>query len=117
MGTINGCGTKFFGKANYIENLEEKWEEFDTTLWFTLFWLPIVPLKSYRIRQKHWIFQEEDANIGFKDGFFGISQKIFYQIIKKYKLNWRQVMHTYLTFYGTIFAILLLLFVLMRRFQ
>lgn len=110
-GTINGFGTKHFGKANHIENPDNKWEEFDTTLWFVLFWLPMIPLRSYRIRQKHWIFQEEDVNMGTENGGFGISQKIPYKIIDKYKLNWKQIFKTYLIVYGLIIIFFFILYI------
>jgi hypothetical protein len=49
---IRGIGRKFFGRKS-ISILEgEQMEEYDTTLWFVLFWFPVVPIASYRIRRR-----------------------------------------------------------------
>ena len=50
-GTIWGIGTKHYGKAGYSVDEDKGLEEFDATLWFCIFWLPIIPIKSYRIQQ------------------------------------------------------------------
>jgi len=42
---------QFLGKNNRYHDPRERIEEFDTTLWFTV-WIPIIPLGSYRIRRR-----------------------------------------------------------------
>jgi hypothetical protein len=49
---------QFFGKKNRYIDPRNRVEEFDTTLWFVL-GLPIIPLRSYRIRRtfrRWWTF-------------------------------------------------------------
>jgi hypothetical protein len=89
-GTINGIGTRNIGRANYFIT-ENDLEEFDTTLWFTLLFIPIFPIKSYRIRQEQW-FQRK-KNLSW-NGFF-ISQNHAFAIIGKRSLNWLQILKTY----------------------
>ena len=50
--SINGCGVHFYGKANAVSLNSGGYllEEFDTVQWLTLLWLPILPLRTPRIR-------------------------------------------------------------------
>jgi len=48
--SFRGAGKHFFGVSNY--HLDGVTEEFDSTLWFWMMWLPFVPLASYHI-QRH----------------------------------------------------------------
>lgn len=47
--SARGCGKHFFGASNYQLNAATSTEEFDSTLWLWILWLPIVPLASYHI--------------------------------------------------------------------
>jgi hypothetical protein len=49
MGMFNGFGTTYYGVKNRV--VEEELEEYDTTKWVCMLWLPIFPLGSYRIRR------------------------------------------------------------------
>ena len=43
--TINGFGTKLYGRR------DQKWDgSFWTTKWVVFFWIPLIPLRSYRIK-------------------------------------------------------------------
>ncbi len=95
-GMTNGIGTTHIGKANYMGNDEVEEEEFDTTLWFCLFLIPLIPLRSYRIRQKYWYHRKD---LHFDEG--GLGTKNYYHILRKQGLNWVQIFMTYLiTFAG-----------------
>jgi hypothetical protein len=39
------------GRGNYVRNENSGLEEFDQTEFFFLFWLPLVPLRTYRIQR------------------------------------------------------------------
>ncbi len=105
---INGIGKKHFGESNYILDERSNDEEFDTTQWFVFLWLPIFPLKSYRIRQKYWsIRRQSDACISMHNGGLELRYDNTFIIIKEYKLNWKRAIKTYFFVHGTI----LLLFV------
>lgn len=43
--TLNGCGTSFYGKRHPAED-----GSYVTTLWVTFLWVPLIPLRSYRVR-------------------------------------------------------------------
>lgn len=44
--SVNGIGTKFYGRA-------DEWADgtYITTKWFIFFYLPIIPLRSYRVKR------------------------------------------------------------------
>lgn len=105
--TMCGIGTKHFGRYNFAENEDRETEEFDTTLWFSLFWLPIIPLKSYRIRQQIW-YVRNDQNLptaSVDSGFWIFSWGHPFTIIQQYNVNWMQVAKTYLLVYGLLIII------------
>ena len=89
MSRLQGIGTAYYGKRDY--NPQD--ESYITTEWFVLFLLPIVPLKSLRIRK-----------MSKEEHFYGVawSHKLTYQIlgeIPKGK-NLTQIIKTYLYAYG-----------------
>lgn len=43
--TLNGFGTALYGKRN-----EESDASFIKTKWIVFFWIPLIPLRSYRVR-------------------------------------------------------------------
>jgi len=90
--STNGCGTRHFGKSNYVEDKENEAEELDTTLWISIFWLPIIPLKSYRIKQPIWYVRNAEN--------LPISYSFNFTVVKKQSLNWLQIFKTYLIVYG-----------------
>lgn len=46
-----GYGKQFFGVSNYHLGTNAATEEFNSTLWLWIAWLPIVPLASYHIER------------------------------------------------------------------
>jgi hypothetical protein len=46
-----GTGKRLFGKRNYIADPQGKLEEFDAMLWIVIFWVPVIPLATYRVRR------------------------------------------------------------------
>lgn len=77
MRNINGCGTILYG-----EREEDKTDNSHvSTKWFVFFFLPIIPLGSYRVRE-----------LKSEVGFLSIEKK--YQM-EKIRFNWRQVFLTY----------------------
>ena len=49
--SARGYGKHFFGVSNYHLDATATTEEFDSTLWLWIMWLPIVPLASYHIER------------------------------------------------------------------
>jgi hypothetical protein len=48
-----GIGKKFYGRSNYAHDSQRELEEFDTTFWFVLFFVPLIPIRSCRIRRRY----------------------------------------------------------------
>jgi hypothetical protein len=76
----HGMGRRFLGSANY-QNFGEE-EELNTTLWISLFWMPIFPLASYRIRRKA--------------GTRSLARYRFI-VVEKYPRDWGQIAKTWLS--------------------
>jgi hypothetical protein len=78
--TINGCGTRFYGRREKSPD-----GSFVTTEWIVVLTIPIFPLRSVRI-----------VHLGSKSFLapFGTTQQIVCQPVP---LNWRQVLNVYLT--------------------
>jgi len=49
---FRGLGRIFYGKTNYIYNELFAFEEYDTTLWWIVQFIPLIPRGSFRIRRK-----------------------------------------------------------------
>lgn len=76
--TLNGFGTKYYGKRELAED-----GSYITTLWITGLYIPIVPLGSYRVRP-----MGQGSN-------WGIHRSQNYQVAKV-ELCWEQVWHVYM---------------------
>jgi hypothetical protein len=50
--SVRGYGKHFFGVSNYHRDESVATEQFDSTLWFWIMWLPVVPLASYHIERQ-----------------------------------------------------------------
>ena len=100
MSRFQGVGTDFYGKKDYDKNSDS----YIAVKWFVLFLLPIIPLKSYRIRK---ISQEVEKNYVF------YRQEVSkYQILSEIplKINVGQVVRTYLVVYGFLALLIASLF-------
>ena len=49
---FNGTGRVFLGEGNHTYNETYDYEEFDTTLFWTLFYVPVVPRGRFRVRRR-----------------------------------------------------------------
>src|SRR5262249_41415953 len=78
-----GIGRKFFGRKNVSIVEVEQMEEYDTTLWFVLFWLPAIPIASYRIRRK------------LRSGWHRFETTEL-TAVARYSRNWRQITATWI---------------------
>lgn len=50
--SFRGIGKQFFGVSNYVADNVKQFEEFDSTLWVVILYLPIFPLSTVRIRRR-----------------------------------------------------------------
>ncbi len=88
MFTLNGTGTTIYGKRD----VSPEDGSYIVTKWFTLLYLPIIPLGSYRTTKVK------------KNFFAGFPE---YQM-SRVPLNVKQVMLTYLAWWGVPVAVLFL---------
>jgi hypothetical protein len=76
--TLNGCGTRYCGNRDIAED-----GSYVTTLWITVFWMPIIPLRSYRVKPvgegTHWVIHNSQNYLAMR-----------------VPLCWKQVRNTYL---------------------
>ena len=80
-GSFNGIGTKYYGEADWNAD-----GSYQTTEWFVLAYVPIIPLKSLRIRRN----EKGDLTVPLvysRTGYFILEQK---------PLSWSQAFRTYL---------------------
>lgn len=85
--TFNGIGTKYYGKREEAED-----GSFIATEWIVLAYIPIIPIRSFRMRP-------------VSGGTYPVvyaSQN--FQVVPV-PLNWRQVRNVYLTVIGCIAAV------------
>lgn len=99
MMTIWGCGNTLYGGKNPDSN------GFKTsTEWFTIFFLPIIPLASYRVRE---------GKISSLNLIIYRHSSTSYEMIK-IGLDRKQVFYTYLYTYSIIVAFVLLGLILIK---
>jgi hypothetical protein len=89
-----GIGKRLFGKRSYASNPAERWEEFDTELWIVIFWIPLIPVATFRIRRMKEIRP------------FGPWQNYRFTVISRRGRDWRLMLSTWAWF---LLAIMLLL--------
>jgi hypothetical protein len=77
---------KLRGRTNYTHDPRFRIEEFEATLWVVLFWVPVLPLASYRIRRefRHWWICASDR----------------YRVLERLPRNWEQILVTWIKTVG-----------------
>ena len=86
--SLNGFGTAFYGQRDFRED-----GTYITTEWVALMCIPIIPIRSFRVR---------DLGPGEDTGFLGFGSSENYEIHEKRPPNWKQVLFTY----GYIFLLI-----------
>lgn len=84
---INGTGTTFRGKRDFLSD-----GTYITTEWFTIFFLPIIPLRSLRVRENPNIASPDDV------WFSNVIHSKTYEVCERTTINWKQVIYTYCYF-------------------
>lgn len=79
--SLNGCGTNFYGQRDYRAD-----GSYITTEWLVGFYIPLIPLRSLRVRY------QGPGERRFPIGF-GSAES--YAVYEKTAPNWRQVLCTY----------------------
>ena len=79
--TLNGIGTRYYGKRDFRAD-----GSYITTEWVTFVYIPLIPYRSLRVR--HLGPAEPRFSIG-------VGSSDMYAICEKTTPNWRQVLYTY----------------------
>ena len=90
MFSINGIGTKLYGKRDV--NVTDG--SYTATKWFIIFLLPVIPLRSYRVQRG-----ETTASMTGLVGMPGATTQ--YKMLP-IPMEWKQVLRTYLVVYGLV---------------
>jgi hypothetical protein len=69
-----GIGRKRFGKAHYNCHSETGLEQFGTTIFIVLFWIPLIPTGTYRIERKRELLSDDMT------------------VIERLPLDWEQIL-------------------------
>jgi hypothetical protein len=86
-----GCGTVFYGASKRRTD-----GSFITTQWFTILYIPVVPIQSYRVTR----LASATKNYGAS-----ITTTVNYAILEKFKLDLRQVLIVFLYLLGYIVCV------------
>ena len=96
-----GLGKKFLGRANRRQDPSGLFELYETTLWFAIFWLPILPIASYTVRR------DIERGLGMTVASDAVA-------IERHNRNWEQILLTWVKAALLLLA-LRLAFLLMLR--
>lgn len=97
-----GLGKRFFGKANRHRDPEKLFEQYDTTLWFVVFWFPVFPIATFTVRRnlERWL--------GFTVGSEAVA-------IERHPRNWEQILLTWVKAASVLLALRLTFLLLLRH--
>ena len=98
MWTLNGVGTKLCGKKNIAND-----NSYQATKWFVVFYMPIIPLKTYRVLEMPTFNLGNVENNNLKE----------YKMLP-IKLDITQIIKTLVSYWGGLFVIILVLFLLVE---
>lgn len=90
-----GLGKILFGKRARMIDPQGMWEEFDTTLWVVIFWMPLIPVSTYRIRRRVSKFS-----------LLGPWRMNTFEALSRRGVDWPMVLTTWALFIVTIFALI-----------
>ena|SRR5437867_1978783 len=79
--SFNGIGTSFYGQRDFRLD-----GTYITTEWFVLFAIPVIPIRSLRVRYQ---------GPGEQRWYLGLSSSESYAVYEKTFPNWKQVVCTY----------------------
>jgi len=79
--TFNGIGTTFYGQRDFRAD-----GTYITTEWFAVFYFPVLPLRSLRVRYQ---------GPGEQSWYIGLGSSDSYAVYEKTFPHWKQVLCTY----------------------
>lgn len=88
-------GLSFFGKRNLRRDLSGGFEDYETTRWFVLFWIPIFPVASFCVRR-------------IRSRGLGMTCKGDPQVIDHRPKDWEQILLTWVKVASVLLGLRLL---------
>lgn len=85
--TINGCGTKYYGKRELGSD-----GSYITTEWIVIIYVPLIPIGSFRVLPTG------------KSSFYFVGRSYEY-MVQRVPFNWIQIRNVYLTMIGIYAAL------------
>ena len=75
-------GFRFLGKMNCHRDPSGQFEEYESTQWFVVFWIPVFPIATFKVRRNlsRWL---------------GIDWRSDPEAIERYPRNWNQILLTW----------------------
>jgi hypothetical protein len=107
LGTLWGIGTTLYGRADKKHH-PQYGLTYVTTVWFTIFYLPIFPCYSLRIGKVTTSSTYLVVYSSYKKNFY---------ILETLPIQWRQAARTFLMAWGTIIVVWLLFHIPTRQIQ
>jgi hypothetical protein len=97
-----GVGQRFFGKANRQRDANGAFEQYDATLWFVIFWLPVFPIATFTVRRdlERWL------------GFSWAGSEV---AIERRPRNWEQILLTWVKAAACVFVLRLVFLLVVRH--
>jgi hypothetical protein len=97
-----GLGKIFLGKTKRHRDSEKLVEQYDTTLWFVVFWFPLFPIATFTVRRdlERWL------------GFTVASDAV---VIERHPRNWEQILLTWVKASALLLALRLAFLLLLRH--
>ena len=92
--TLNGTGTTFYGQRDFSAD-----GSYTTTEWLAFFYIPLIPIRSLRVRYQ---------GAGEQKWYLGFGYSSSYAVYEKTWPNWKQVLSVYgylALMYGWIYGV------------
>ena len=97
----SGVGQMFLGKTNRRRDPSGLFEQYDATLWFVVFWLPVFPIATYTVKRslERWL---------------GLAWAGGETAVERHSRNWEQILLTWVKA-AALVLVLRLVFLLVVR--
>lgn len=102
MSYSRGFGKKYLGRARRCRDPLGKFDEYDTTLWFIVFWFPVFPIASFTVRRDltRWL---------------GLTFASDENPLQRHARDWEQILLTWVKASALLLALRLSYLMLLRR--
>ncbi len=97
-----GVGQMFLGKTNRRRDPSGLFEQYDATLWFVVFWLPVFPIATYTVRRtlERWL------SLAWAGGEIAVERR---------PRNWEQILLTWVKATAVVLVLRLVFLLVVRH--